>query len=74
MSTENTLGNDVLIGAAQIAGYIFDSKEYRFQRRVYYLTTAAKCKIPHFRIGQQLAARKSTLREWIEGQEDYKGR
>lgn len=64
-----TLDGDILIGAAQIARYIFGSKEYRFQRRVYYLTSDAKCQLPLFRIGFQLAARKSTIREWIEGQE-----
>ena len=65
----DTLDGDLLIGAAEIARHVFGSDEPRFQRRVYYLTSAAKCRLPHFRIGFQLAARKSTIREWIEGQE-----
>ncbi len=65
----DTLDNDLMIGAAEIARHVFGSDEYRFQRRVYYLTSDAKCQLPHFRIGFQLAARKSIIREWIEGQE-----
>jgi len=67
--TDNTLDNDLIIGAAEIARHVFGSDEYRFQRRVYYLTSAAKCRLPHFRIGFQLATRKSIIREWIESQE-----
>jgi len=64
MSTEDTLDDDVLIGARAIAYFLFGSTEYRFQRRIYYLTTTAKIKMPHFRLGQQLAARKSIIRAW----------
>lgn len=65
----DTLGDDLLIGAASIAHHVFGSDEPRFQRRVYYLCHAAKCRLPHFRIGFQLAARKTVIQGWIERQE-----
>ena len=65
----DALADDLLIGAAQIARHIFGSDEDRFTRRVYYLTTRSKCRLPSFRLGFQLAARKSTLRQWIIDQE-----
>ncbi len=61
--TEDTaLPDDILVGAAEIGPEI-KSKP----RRVYALV--AKDKIPHFRLGDIICARKSTLRKWIEQQE-----
>ena len=68
MNSENTLDDDVLIGARAISYFLFGSSEYRFQRRIYYLTTTAKIKMPHFRLGQQLTARKSIIRAWTGDQ------
>lgn len=70
-----SLASDLIVGAAEIARFIYGSDDERFQRRVYYLTTAG-CKrpLPHFRLGSQIAARRSTILAWIEEQEDRHGR
>lgn len=73
MAAPDPLADDLLIGATQIARHIFGSDEDRFTRRVYYLTTRSKCRLPSFRLGFQLAARKSTLRQWIIDQEACHG-
>jgi hypothetical protein len=69
MTAPDTLADDILIGAAALAHFLFGSDEERLRRRVYYLTHTAKCRLPHFRIGNQLAARRSTLVAWIAAQE-----
>lgn len=68
-SLPDTLGEDLLIGAAALARYVFGSDAPKYRRRIYYLCTAAKCPLPHLRIGFQLAARKTTIARWIEAQE-----
>lgn len=67
-----TLHDDLLIGAAAIADFLYGSTEYRYQRRVYYLTTQSKRKLPWFRLGSQIAARRSTIMAWIENQEGWR--
>lgn len=62
-----TIADDLLRGADEIAEFVFGSKQHR--RKVYYLTGDAKTRMPHFRIGSVLCARKSTLLAWIERQE-----
>ena len=62
-----TIADDLLRGADEIAQFVFGSKRHR--RKVYYLTGDAKTRMPHFRIGSVLCARKSTLLAWIERQE-----
>jgi hypothetical protein len=62
-----TIGDDLLRGADEIARFMFGSPEHR--RKVYYLTGDAKVRMPHFRIGSVLCARKSTLLAWVERQE-----
>lgn len=61
------LADDLLRGADAIAEFVFGSAKHR--RKVYYLATEAKLRMPVFRIGSVLCARKSTLIEWIERQE-----
>lgn len=65
-----SIASDLIVGAAALARFIYGSEDERFQRRVYYLTTAG-CKrpLPHFRLGSQIAARRSTILAWIEQQE-----
>jgi len=63
------LADDMIVGASTIAFYLFGSDERRFQRRVYYLARTAKRRLPSFRIGNQIAVRKSTLARWIADQE-----
>jgi hypothetical protein len=61
------LADDLLRGADAIAEFVFGSAKHR--RKVYYLATEAKLRMPVFRIGSVICARKSTLIEWIERQE-----
>lgn len=68
-SPSDSLAEDLLVGAGQIALHLYGSDEARYRKRVYHLCTGAKLRLPHFRLGFQLAARKSVLRDWIEAQE-----
>lgn len=58
----DNLAVDVLRGADAIATYL------GFPRRAVY-HAVAKGHLPHFRIGETVCARKSTLTAWIEAQE-----
>ncbi|MDP3960160.1 MAG: hypothetical protein Q8Q26_08915 [Pseudorhodobacter sp.] len=57
MTAPASLAPDMLVGAAEIARFIFDSDEFRFQRSVYYLVTGTKRPLPHFRIGARITTR-----------------
>jgi hypothetical protein len=64
--TPHELADDILRGAEEIAKFIF-GKERGNRRKVYYL---AECtRIPVFRLGSVLCARRSVLLNWIAGQE-----
>ncbi len=67
ITSEATLGDDLLRGADEIAKYIFGDVKHR--RKVYYLTGEATKGLPHFKIGSLICARKSTILNWIAGQE-----
>jgi hypothetical protein len=69
MSAPDTLADDLIVGAAALARFLFGSDEQRHQRKIYYLTHTAKARLPHFRLGNQIAARRSTLIAWVEQQE-----
>lgn len=56
---EKPLADDLLLGADAIANFL------GFTRRQVYDLTARRI-IPSFKIGKTVAARKSTLRSWIE--------
>jgi hypothetical protein len=60
------ISDDLLNGADEIAKFLFGSNASR--RRVYYL--ASHTRIPVFRIGAVLCARRSVLLNWIAGQEN----
>jgi len=63
--TPHHLANDLLHGADEIAEFIFGERSSR--RKVYYL---AECtRLPIFRLGSVLCARRSVLLKWIAGQE-----
>lgn len=62
-----SLADDLLRGADAIATFVFGSARHR--RKIYYLATDAKLRMPVFRLGSVICARKSTLIEWIERQE-----
>ena len=56
-----TLAGDLLSGAEQIAYFLFASPNDR--RKIYHL--AEKSRLPVFRLGSALCARKSKLLAWI---------
>lgn len=59
------LSDDILEGADQIAGFLYgDSKK---RSKVYHL--AENKRLPTFKIGKTICARKSTLLAWIAEQE-----
>ncbi|MBW7057921.1 hypothetical protein KY389_14790 [Paracoccus bogoriensis] len=61
------LADDLLRGADAIAVFVFgDAKE---RRKVYYYASEAKVRMPTFRMGNVICARKSRLLDWIESQE-----
>jgi hypothetical protein len=62
-----TIADDLLRGADEIARFVFGSPKHR--RKIYYYATDAKVRMPVFRIGTIICARKSRLIEWIERQE-----
>lgn len=63
------LADDMLRGADKIAEFIFgDSRE---RRKIYHLSE--KSRLPVFRLGAVLCARKSVLLAWISEQEARAG-
>jgi hypothetical protein len=63
--TPSELANDILEGADAIAEFLFGSRDAR--RKVYYLAECSK--LPIFRLGSVLCARRSVLLSFISGQE-----
>ena len=59
------LSTDILTGADQIAGFIYGDPTKR--SKVYYL--AENAKLPVFKLGKTICARKSTILQWIADQE-----
>lgn len=59
------LVGDILHGADEIAEFLFGDKKSR--RKVYNLVETAR--LPVFRLGVNICARKSVLLEWISAQE-----
>lgn len=65
-----TIADDLLRGADAIAEFLFGSASHR--RKVYYYAGDARIRMPHFRIGAVICARKSTLVDWIARQEELR--
>ena len=63
-----TLAGDILHGADQIAAFLYGDKTHR--RKVYNLVETGR--MPHFRLGANICARRSALLRWIETQEEQK--
>ena len=59
------LSDDLLLGAGAIAEFMFGDNRKR--RQVYHL--AQTNKLPVFKLGATICARRSTLVAWIEAQE-----
>lgn len=64
-ANDNNLADDVLEGAGEIAAFL------KLKSRQVYTAVAAG-HLPHYRIGSNLFARKSTLLTWIASQETAK--
>lgn len=64
-NSANALADDILRGADAIAEFIYGEGASR--RKVYYLAECSR--LPVFRLGSILCARKSVLLGWISGQE-----
>jgi hypothetical protein len=56
---------DLLRGGEKIAEFLFGDPEHR--RKVYHLAETSR--LPVFRLGTQLCARRSTLLDWVAQQE-----
>ncbi len=60
--TNVSLADDLLTGAASIALYVFGSDASNYRRKIYHLSDPSHPnRLPVFRMGNQLCARKSTL-------------
>jgi hypothetical protein len=59
--------SDILVGAAEISEWLLGSREER--RRIYNLAETSEHRLPTFKIGGTLCARKSTILSWIAAQE-----
>jgi hypothetical protein len=59
------IADDLLSGADEIAKFLFGPNGGR--RKVYYLASCTR--IPVFRLGTKLCARRSVLTHWIASQE-----
>lgn len=60
-----SLAGDILYGADGIAAFLYGDGKLR--RKVYNLVETAR--LPHFRLGAAICARKSVLLSWIGNQE-----
>ncbi len=56
---------DLLRGADEISEFLFGDRKLR--RKTYYL--CATSRLPHFKLGSMICARKSTLIQWVAEQE-----
>jgi hypothetical protein len=64
------LSSDLLEGATAIAKFVFGDESQKSRRRVYHMADMKRGdRLPVFRIGQQIFARKSTLVRWIAARE-----
>ena len=64
-SPTEQLASDLLCGAEEIAAFLFGDAKHR--RKVYHLAETSR--LPVFRLGSKLCARRSVLLDWIAEQE-----
>ena len=62
---------DLLIGAREIATFMFGEYNLRTKLKVYRLTTVHNPseRIPHFKVGSSILARRSKLITWVKERE-----
>ena len=72
MNKMTTLSDDLLEGSYKIAAFMFGDASKANRRKVYYLASDVKSgnRLPIFRLGATICARKSTLIQWIAAQEN----
>ena len=64
-TTGNSIADDTLHGADSIAEFLYGDKIYR--RKIYHLVETSR--MPVFRLGSRICARRSVLLRWIAEQE-----
>lgn len=64
-TNEIPFSSDLLTGADEVAAFLFGSAKER--RRVYHLVETSR--IPVFRLGSKVCARRSVLMKWVAEQE-----
>jgi hypothetical protein len=64
--TGGPLSGDILYGADGIAEFLYGDRKLR--RKVYNLVETER--LPHFRLGAVICARRSVLLDWIKSQEE----
>jgi hypothetical protein len=70
MSEDNLEFNkDLLRGAAEIAQFLYGDRGLR--RRIFHLVATSK--LPVFKLGAMICARKSVLLRWVKEQEERHG-
>jgi hypothetical protein len=66
VSYEEEFAADMLRGADEIALYLYGDREQR--RKVYHLVATSR--LPVFKLGSMICARRSVLLKWVENQEE----
>ncbi len=67
LTNKDGLNDDLLEGAAQIAMFLYGNGNCKHRRKIYHLAQTSR--LPLFRLGTMLCARRSTLKDWIKDQE-----
>ena len=69
--SDKPLTGDLLVGAAAIAGYLYDCDDEeelkKLRRKIYGLAESQA--LPLFHMGREICARKSTLQKWVAARE-----
>ena len=63
---ETEFASDILRGADEIALFLFGDRDER--RKVYHLVSTSR--LPFFKLGSMICARRSVLLQWVQGQEE----
>ena len=64
----SSMADDLLRGADAIATFLFGDPKHR--RKVYHLVADTRRRMPHFKLGSIICARRSVLLRWIAEQEN----
>jgi hypothetical protein len=66
MPHEEEFGSDLLRGAGEIAYFFFKDRKRR--REIYHLVATSR--LPVFKLGSMICARRSVLLMWVQDQEE----